>query len=55
MSDNLCQLLFHVGELGSKYYRPSKDILSDEYINSNRKLGIHVNYDLVMHKYGKHP
>lgn len=54
MSDNLCQLLFHISGLESKYYRPSRDILSDEYINSDRKLGIHVNYDQVMRKYGIH-
>lgn len=53
MSDNLCQLLFHISDLQSKYYRPTRDILSDQYINSDRMLGIHVNYDAVMRKYRK--
>ena len=50
MSDNLCQLLFHISDLQSEYYRPSRDILSDSYIESDRLLGIHVNYDAVMRK-----
>ncbi len=36
MIDNLCQLMFHIGALHTKYYHQERDILSSKYIPKTR-------------------
>ena len=31
MIDNLCHLLFHLGEIQSDYYVPERDLISDRF------------------------
>lgn len=31
MTDNLCQLMFHLGEIRSDYYIPERDLISDQF------------------------
>ena len=46
MTDNVCQLLFHLGGLQSDYYHPELDVLSKEYIPRERIIrGGEINFD----------
>ena len=45
--DNTCQLLFHLAELTTPYYRSQRDVLSDDYHCPPRMLNDEVNYEGV--------
>lgn len=38
MIDNLCHLLFHLGEIRSDYYIPERDLISDQFIPRKRLI-----------------
>lgn len=48
MSDNICNVLFHLSNLKTTYYHPDRDILSSQYIIRDRILGNGIDYDKVM-------
>ena len=38
MTDNLCQLMFHLGEIQSDYYMPERDVISDSFVPRKRLI-----------------
>lgn len=36
MTDNLCQLMFHLGEIQSDYYMPERDVISERFVPRKR-------------------
>ena len=46
MIDNVCQILFHIGDIQTKYYHSKRDILSPDYSPKERTIrGGEINYD----------
>ena len=45
MTDNTCQVLFHLAGVKSKFYNPERDPLSDEYRTPKRLVNRNVDYD----------
>lgn len=50
MTDNTCQLLFHLGGLRHSFYQSQHDILSSDYVQKQRILGDRYDYDLILSK-----
>lgn len=48
MTDNVCQILFDLSGLKTKYYIPQRDLLSPQYKTRERILGNGDNYDKIM-------
>lgn len=47
MSDNICQLLFHLADIHSKWYRPERDVLHADYACPSRIIENTLNYDTL--------
>ena len=47
MTDNVGQLLFHLGAIRTGYYRPERDLISPSFRPRPRILYDHVDYDKV--------
>ena len=45
MTDNTCQVLFHLAGVKSRFYIPERDPLSDEYRTPKRLVNRNVDYD----------
>lgn len=50
MSDNICQVFFHLSGLKTNYYVPKRDLLSPDFQIRERILGNGVNYDDIIKK-----
>ena len=50
MSDNICQVFFHLSGLKTNYYIPKRDLLSPDFQIRERILGNGVNYDDIIKK-----
>ena len=50
MIDNLCQLMFHLGGVKTKYYRENRDLLSPRFKPSKRLLNGTIDYDSLMRR-----
>ena len=48
MTDNVCQILFDLSGIQTKYYVPQRDLLSPKYKIRDRILGNGDNYDKIM-------
>ena len=46
-TDEICQILFHLAQLKTAYYRKKQDLLSPDYLPYERVLGNGINYDRV--------
>ncbi len=44
-TDEICQVLFHLADLKTAYYRPECDLLSNSYIKYRRTVGDGIRYD----------
>lgn len=51
MSDNLCHLLFYLGGVKTKYYRPERDYISSDYKPCRRIVNDIADYDSI--RWGK--
>ena len=45
MTDNLCQLMFHLGEIKSDYYIPERDVISDSFVPRKRLIEDVMTYE----------
>ncbi len=45
-TDEICQVLFHLANLKTEYYRPECDLLSPQYVKYQRTVGDGIMYDL---------
>ena len=50
MTDNLCQLMFHLGGIKTKFYRENRDLLSPKFKPSKRLLNGTIDYDSLMRR-----
>lgn len=50
MSDNICQVFFHLSGLKTNYYVPKRDLLSPDFQIRERILGNGANYDDIIKK-----
>lgn len=48
MTDNVCHIMFHLANIGSKNYIPERDITSPEYIERKRIIYDKYDYDEIM-------
>ena len=48
MTDNICQLLFHLGGVNTPYYNRERDVLESAYRCPPRRVEDSVDYDRVM-------
>ena len=46
-TDEICQILFHLAQLKTAYYRKKQDLLSPDYLPYERVLDNGINYDRV--------
>ena len=54
MSDNICQLLFHIGNIRTKWYQTNRDVLSQDFQCPSRIIENAVDYDEKMaHQYSR--
>lgn len=54
MSDNICQLLFHIGNIRTKWYQTNRDVLSQDFQCPPRIIENAVDYDEKMaHQYSR--
>lgn len=51
MTDNLCQLLFHIAGIETEYYRPKYDLIHKDFKPSTRLLEHTFDYDSIMTMY----
>ena len=49
MTDNVCQVLFHLAGIESSYYKPERDLLSDDYKRPKRLVNRTIDYDAIVH------
>lgn len=47
MTDNICQVFFHLSGLKTKYYIPKRDLISPKFKIRERILGTEDNYDKI--------
>ena len=47
-SDDIYNVLFHLGGLETNYYRPVRDLISPSYVPKDRIVGKNYNYDKIM-------
>ena len=45
MSDNLCQILFHIGNIQTRWYHSKRDVLSSDFQCPPRIIESAINYD----------
>ena len=45
MTDNLCQLMFHLGEIKSDCYIPERDVISDRFVPRKRLIEDVIKYE----------
>lgn len=50
MTDNVCQVLFHLGGIQSRYYKPERDPLTDQYRKPRRLVNRTIDYDAFVHR-----
>lgn len=48
MTDNVCQVLFHLGGIQSKYYKRERDLLSNQYRSPKRLVNRTIDYDRII-------
>lgn len=48
MTDNVCQILFYLSGIKTRYYNPQRDLLNPRYKIRDRILGNGDNYDKIM-------
>ena len=48
MTDNVCQILFYLSGIRTRYYNPQRDPLNPRYKIRDRILGNGDNYDKIM-------
>lgn len=49
MTDNTCQVLFHLAGIKSNYYHPERDLISDQYRKPKRLVNSTIDYDAIVH------
>ena len=49
MTDNTCQVLFHLAGIKSNYYQPERDLISDQYRKPKRLVNNTIDYDAIVH------
>lgn len=47
MTDNICNMLFSIGNIQTKYYRPERDFIGPDFKQSKRLIRGTIDYDLV--------
>lgn len=49
MTDNVCQVLFHLAGIKSNYYKPERDLISDKYRRPKRLVNRTIDYDTIVY------
>ena len=47
-SDDVNNVLFHLGGLKTTYYKPNRDLINPSYVSKDRIVGKNYNYDKIM-------